>query len=63
MRTLHHLVAVAALLLFVAGVKSVIPSTPAAAAHSATLNVMQMQVNDARILPVQALHDMTFALD
>lgn len=63
MRTLQHLVAAVALLLFVAAVKIVIPSMPAEAAHSATLNVTQMQLNNARILPVQALHDMTFALD
>lgn len=63
MRTLNHLVAVAAVLLFVVGVKSVVPSTPAQAAHSATLNVLQMQASDARILPAPALHDMTFALE
>jgi hypothetical protein len=63
MRALHHLVAVAALLLFAASVKIVVPVTPAEAAHAATLNVMQMQANDARILPVQPLHDMTFALE
>jgi len=63
MRTLHHFVAVAALLLFVASVKIVIPSMSAEAAQSATLNVMQMQLSNARILPLQVLHDMTFALD
>lgn len=64
-RTLHHLVAVVAVLLFVVGVKTMVPSTGAQAdvAQAATLNILQIQVNYAKALPELKIHDMTFALD
>ena len=64
MRGLHHLVAIAAVVLFVVGVRIVVPTTAADATvvQSPAMNVLQMQ-QDANNLPAQKVHDMTFALD
>lgn len=64
MRALHHTIAVAAVFLFVVGVKSVVPTTGANAdaVPSASVNVLQLQA-DAKALPGLKMHDMTFALD
>ncbi|HTS42429.1 MAG TPA: hypothetical protein VMH84_18030 [Xanthobacteraceae bacterium] len=65
MRTVHHfVVAVAAVLAFVVGVKTIAPQTGAQAyaAAAAGLNVLQMQA-EAKALPELKMHDMTFALD
>jgi hypothetical protein len=65
MRAVGHLVAIAAVLLFVLGLKIVIPATDAdaSAVPSTTLNVLQMQLDYVNYLHVQQIHDMTFALD
>ena len=65
MRAVHHFIAIAAILLFVVGAKSVIPTSGARAdaAQSATLNVLQIQADYAKALPELKMHDMTFALD
>jgi hypothetical protein len=62
MRALYQLTAVAAVVLFVLGVKAVIPTPTADAAVNPGINVLQMQAA-APALPAQAMHDMTFALD
>ena len=65
MRALHHLIAIAAVVLFVVGVRTVLPTTRAQAdvVQATTLNVLQMQANYAKALPELKMHDMTFALD
>jgi hypothetical protein len=65
MRALHHLVAIAAVVLFVVGVRIVLPTTPAEAnaIQKATVNVLQMQADYSRALPELKMHDRTFALD
>lgn len=65
MRALHHLIAIAAVVLFVVGVRSVVPTTRAEAyaLQNTTLNVLQMQTGYAKALPALKMHDMTFALD
>jgi hypothetical protein len=62
MRALSQTVAVAAVLVFVLGVKAVIPTPTAVAAVSTRIDVMQMQVASPS-LPAQAIRDMTFALE
>ena len=65
MRALHHLVAIAAVVLFVVGMRIVLPTTPAEAnvIQSATVNVLQMQATYSRALPELTMRDRTFALD
>jgi hypothetical protein len=65
MRALHHLVAIAAVVLFVVGVRIVLPTTPAEAnaIQNATVNVLQMQADSSRALPELKMHDRTFVLD
>jgi hypothetical protein len=65
MRALHHLVAVAAMLLFMLGLRAAVPTTEADASmvQNATMNVLQMQRDYVTYLPVQKVHDLTFALD
>jgi hypothetical protein len=62
MRALHHLIAVAAILLFVFGLKIVASTTEADASvvPSTTLNVLQMQMDYVNYLPAQQIRDMTF---
>ena len=62
MRALYQLTAVAAVVMFALGVKAVIPTPTAVAAVNARLDVMQMQAGSVS-LPLQAIHDMTFALE
>ena len=61
MRALYQATAVAVVILFVLGVKAVIP-TPTADAASVRMDVLQMQTASP-VLPTQAIHDMTFALE
>ena len=65
MRVVHHLIAIAAVLLFVIGVKIVAQNSGANAyaGEAATLNVLQIQADYAKALPELKIHDMTFALD
>ena len=65
MRAIHHLIAIAAVVLFVAGVRSVVPTmrAEAYALQNTTLNVLRMQTVYAKALPALKVHDMTFALD
>jgi hypothetical protein len=65
MRVVHHLIAIAAVLLFVVGVKIVAQNSGANAyaGEAATLNVLQMQADYAKALPELKIHDMTFAVD
>jgi hypothetical protein len=67
MRSLGHLVAVAGVLLFVLGLKFVVPAADADAfaVQTPTLNILQMHQDFPNIgkLPVQKINDMTFALD
>ena len=65
MRAVGHIVAIAAIVLFVLGLKIVVPTTDAdaSAIQSSTLNVLQMQLDYVNYLHVQPIHDMTFALD
>jgi hypothetical protein len=65
MRALGRLVAVAAILLFVLGLKAVVPTTEADArvGQNPTMNVLQMQQDYVTYLHVLNVHDMTFALD
>ena len=62
MRALSHLIAIAAVLLFVLGLKIVVPSSNADAivVQSPTLNVLQMQLDYVNYLPAQKVHDMSF---
>jgi hypothetical protein len=64
MRTLHHFVAIAAIVVFVVAVRTVAPSTmaDAYAVQSPSVNVLQMQEGYLNLqnLPVQKIHDMTF---
>ncbi len=62
MRALYQLTGVTAVVVFVLGVKAVIPTPVADAAINPGINVLQMQAT-AAALPQQAIHDMTFALD
>ena len=62
MRALYQAAAVAAVVMFALGVKAVIPTPVADAAVNPGLNVLQMQAV-ASSLPVQAIQDLTFALD
>ena len=52
-------------LLFVLGLKIVVPTTDAdaSAVQSSTLNVLQMQLDYVNYLHAQPIRDMTFALD
>jgi hypothetical protein len=65
MRALGRLVAVAAILLFVLGLKAVVPTMEADASvgQNPTMNVLQMQLDYVNYLHVLNVHDMTFALD
>ena len=65
MRAIGHLVAIAAIALFVLGWKIVVPTTDAdaSAVQSSTLNVLQMQLDYVNYLHAQPIRDMTFALD
>ena len=65
MRALQHLVAIEAVVLFVVGVRIVLPTTSAEAnaIQNATVNVLQMQADYSRALPELKMHDRTFALD
>ena len=65
MRVLGHIVAVAAMLLFVLGLKTVVPTMEADASvgQNPTMNVLQMQLDYVNYLHVLNVHDMTFALD
>jgi len=65
MRVIHYLVAIAAVLLFVLGVKAVAPvdGGKAYAGERVSLNVLQIQTDYAKALPELKIHDMTFALD
>ena len=62
MRILYQLTAVAAVVMFILGVKAVIPSPTAIAAVETGIDIMQMQAA-APNLPTQFVRDMTFALD
>jgi hypothetical protein len=65
MRAVGHIVAIAAIALFVLGLKIAVPTMNADASvvPSSTLNVLQMQADYVNYLPVQQIRDMTFALD
>lgn len=65
MRVLGHIVAVAAILLFVLGLKAVVPTMEADASvgQNPTMNVLQMQLDYVNYLHAQQIHDMTFVLD
>ena len=65
MRVMYHLVAIAAVLLFVVGVKTIAPNDggKAYAGEGVSLNVLQIQTDYAKALPELKIHDMTFALD
>jgi len=65
MRALHQIVAVAAILLFGLGLRAAVPTTAADASvvQSPTMNVLRMQRDYVTYLPVQKVHDMTYALD
>ena len=62
MRTLYQAAAIAAVVMFVLGVKAVIPTPVADAAVNSGINVLQMQAA-ASSLPAQYIRDMTFALE
>jgi len=61
MRALYQATAVAAVILFVLGVKAVVP-TPTADAAGVRMDVLQMQAASPS-LPAQFIRDMTFALE
>ena len=61
MRALYQATAVAVVILFVLGVKAVIP-TPTADAAGVRMDVLQMQAASPS-LPAQFIRDMTFALE
>ncbi|HEY1474267.1 MAG TPA: hypothetical protein VGF53_09305 [Pseudolabrys sp.] len=64
MRALHHIVAIAAVVVFVVAVRTVAPATVAGAlvAQGPSVNILQMQEGylDLQNLPAQKIHDMTF---
>ena len=62
MRAVGHIVAIAAVALFLLGLKIVVPTTSADASvvPSTTLNVLQMQLDYVNYLPAQQIRDMTF---
>ncbi len=62
MRSLYQATAVFAVILFVLGVKAIIPTPTADAAVTARVDVLQMQAASPA-LPVLTVRDMTFALD
>jgi len=62
MRILYQITAVAAIVMFILGVKAVIPTPTATAAVETRIDIMQMQAA-APNLPAQFVRDMTFALD
>ena len=62
MRILFQITAVAAIVMFILGVKALIPNPTAIAAVETRIDIMQMQAA-APNLPVQFVRDMTFALD
>ena len=62
MRILYQITAVAAIVMFILGVKALIPNPTAIAAVETRIDIMQMQAA-APNLPVQFVRDMTFALD
>ena len=62
MRILYQITAVAAIVMFILGVKALIPNPTAIAAVETRIDIMQMQAA-APNLPAQFVRDMTFALD
>jgi hypothetical protein len=59
----HHVIAVAAILLISFGAKMFFLSAPTAEAEmppSASMNILQMQIDHPNNLPAQQMHDMTF---
>lgn len=62
MRALHHFIAIAAIALFVIGVRVVVPATraDASAVQGATVDVLKMQSDYLPALPVQKMRDLTF---
>ncbi len=64
MRISRIIIALAGVLVFIAGMKLAAPLSPAQSDVLApTLDVMQLQLAHAQALPAQPLHDMSFAID